>query len=368
MINVATEPKVYLSKKKSGYYAKLRYTYLGKKYEKSYPLGKDKEQALVDYNKKRDLYDELSEELRKQKELDRQINKLMLKSESSEELGLKTAIANFLEVKEATAAPKTMEAYKFSLDIFYKFMIQKYSYATLGMIKALDIESFKTWLIKRNSVGTAHNRMRPVKTMLRWYYNRGELEKMPYIEMPKLSSGPPLYFTNQEFDSILEHLSEYDQEIIKMYRNTGLRLMETLHCKVRTNPNGDSFVNVDAETNKTGYERQVPCTEADEKAILYLQNKLHNDQSANKRNSYRSLVQRRFRNACRKANIDPKKHFHNLRHTYAMRLYEETKNVMIVSYNLGHTNIKTTQLYARHNPNLEIDFPDIASGKTSGKR
>ena len=68
MINVATEPKVYLSKKKSGYYAKLRYTYLGKKYEKSYPLGKDKEQALVDYNKKRDLYDELSEELRKQKE------------------------------------------------------------------------------------------------------------------------------------------------------------------------------------------------------------------------------------------------------------------------------------------------------------
>ena len=368
MINVQTEPKVYLSEKKSGYYAKLRYTYLGKKYEKSYPLGKDKEQALVDYNKKRDLYDELSTELKKQKELDRQISKLMLKSESSEDLGLKTAIANFIEIKEATLQPRTMEAYKLSMDIFYNFMIQKYSYATLGMIKALDIESYKTWLIKRNSLGTAHNRMRPLKTMLRWYFNRGELEKMPYIEMPKLPNGPPLYFTNEEFDSILEYLSEYDQEIIKMYRNTGLRLMETLHCKVRTKPNGDKFVNVDAKTNKTGYERQVPCTEADEKAILYLQNKLHNDQSADKRNSYRNLVQRRFRKACGKAEIDPQKHFHNLRHTYAMRLYHETGNVMLVSYNLGHTNIKTTQLYTRHNPNLEIDFPDIASGKTSGKR
>ena len=118
----------------------------------------------------------------------------------------------------------------------------------------------------------------------------------------------------------------------------------------------------------------MPCTETDEKAILYLQKKLYNDQSANKRNSYRNLVQRRFRNACRKADIDRKKHFHNLRHTYAMRLYLETENVMLVSYNLGHTNIKTTQIYARHNPNLEIDFPDIAiqktseNGKTSGKR
>jgi len=368
MINVQTEPKVYLSEKKSGYYAKLRYTYLGKKYEKSYPLGKDKEQALVDYNKKRDLYDELSQELKKQKELDRQINKLMLKSESSEDLGLKTAIANFLEAKESTVIKRTMESYKLSLDIFYKFMIQKYNYVTLGMIKGLDIERFKTWLLKKNKKGTVHNRMRPLKTMLKWYYNRGELEKMPYIEMPKLPNGPPLYFTNEEFDSILEYLSEYDQEIIKMYRNTGLRLMETLHCKVRTKPNGDKFVNVDAKTNKTGYERQVPCTKADEKAILYLQNKLHNDQSADKRNSYRNLVQRRFRKACGKADIDPKKHFHNLRHTYAMRLYLETENVMLVSYNLGHTNIKTTQIYARHNPNLEIDFPDIASGKTSGKR
>ena len=368
MLNVQTEPKVYLSKKKSGYYAKLRYTYLGKEYEKSYPLGKEKAQALIEFNKKRDLYDELSQELKKLKELDRQINKLMLKSESYEDLGLKTAIANFLEIKEATLKPRTMEAYRLSMDIFYNFMIKKYSYATLGMIKALDIESYKTWLIKRNSVGTAHNRMRPLKTMLRWYYNRGELDKMPYIEMPKLSSAPPLYFTNEEFDSILQYLNDYDQEIIKMYRNTGLRLMETLHCKVRTKPNGEKFINVDAETNKTGYERQVPCAEADEKAILYLQKKLYNDQSANKRNSYRNLVQRRFRNACRKADIDRKKHFHNLRHTYAMRLYLETENVMLVSYNLGHTNIKTTQIYARHNPNLEIDFPDIASGKTSGKR
>ena len=94
MINVQTEPKVYLSKKKSGYYAKLRYTYLGKEYEKSYPLGKEKAQALIEFNKKRDLYDELSQELKKLKELDRQIYKLMLKSESYEDLGLKTAIAN----------------------------------------------------------------------------------------------------------------------------------------------------------------------------------------------------------------------------------------------------------------------------------
>ena len=39
--------------------------------------------------------------------------------------------------------------------------------------------------------------------------------------------------------------------------------------------------------------------------------------------------------------------FHSLRHTFAMRLYAETRDLFLVQKMLGHRSIKTTEIYAR---------------------
>lgn len=39
--------------------------------------------------------------------------------------------------------------------------------------------------------------------------------------------------------------------------------------------------------------------------------------------------------------------FHSLRHTFAMRLYQETRDLFLVQRMLGHRSVKTTEIYAR---------------------
>jgi len=39
--------------------------------------------------------------------------------------------------------------------------------------------------------------------------------------------------------------------------------------------------------------------------------------------------------------------YHSLRHTFAMRLYAETKDLFLVQRYLGHRSVKNTEVYAR---------------------
>lgn len=55
--------------------------------------------------------------------------------------------------------------------------------------------------------------------------------------------------------------------------------------------------------------------------------------------------------------------FHSLRHTFAMRLYAETRDLFLVQSKLGHRSVKSTEVYARS----LADVPDsclvnVASG------
>ncbi|MDU5651345.1 MAG: tyrosine-type recombinase/integrase, partial [Clostridium perfringens] len=52
-------------------------------------------------------------------------------------------------------------------------------------------------------------------------------------------------------------------------------------------------------------------------------------------------INKRFKKALIKANLEPKK-FHSLRHTYATRLFENDVPLKTVSELLGHSNIQIT--------------------------
>jgi integrase len=55
-------------------------------------------------------------------------------------------------------------------------------------------------------------------------------------------------------------------------------------------------------------------------------------------------LQRSWKRALEKANI-PYRKFHALRHTYATRLFENNASIITVSRLLGHSSIKTTEIY-----------------------
>lgn len=50
--------------------------------------------------------------------------------------------------------------------------------------------------------------------------------------------------------------------------------------------------------------------------------------------------------------VMPGKHMHSLRHTFAVRLYRQTRDIRLVQYALGHKNIRNTMIYT------DIDLAD----------
>ena len=55
-------------------------------------------------------------------------------------------------------------------------------------------------------------------------------------------------------------------------------------------------------------------------------------------------LRRSWQRALKKAEVDYKK-FHALRHTYATKLFENRTPILTVSRLLGHSSIKTTEIY-----------------------
>lgn len=71
-----------------------------------------------------------------------------------------------------------------------------------------------------------------------------------------------------------------------------------------------------------------------------------------------SALKRTFGTACRKAGIKGLR-FHDLRHTAATRMIENTGNIVAVSKILGHADIKTTMRYAHPERRIQHSKIDL---------
>lgn len=56
---------------------------------------------------------------------------------------------------------------------------------------------------------------------------------------------------------------------------------------------------------------------------------------------------------------NPNKSIHSLRHTFAIRLYQKEKDILLVKYALGHRNIQNTMIYAQY-IQAQSDFKRMA--------
>jgi integrase/recombinase XerD len=58
------------------------------------------------------------------------------------------------------------------------------------------------------------------------------------------------------------------------------------------------------------------------------------------------FISKQFKKAVREADLNPKIHFHTLRHSFASALVQRGISLYAVKELLGHENIKTTQIYS----------------------
>lgn len=236
----------------------------------------------------------------------------------------------------------TISIYERALKNFIDVVGQKRFISTISQE---DVYKFRDRYESRWTAAFMNINLRSIKTFLIWCKDEKLLTDLPKIKQVRVPHQEPKYLSNSEFEKILSHSTPFMRNAFHFYRETGCRLSEPLNGEIDGN-----FMVINADDYKTNRNHTVQLSP--ELKVILLEMK--------EKNYSKMHYSKTFLKACRKAKVEGKS-FHSLRHTFALRCYLRTRDLYFVKTQLGHTSIKTTEIYANfNNQKLLQDFPDLA--------
>lgn len=277
---------------------------------------------------------------------------------------LMTATADYLRYKKAEQLSKSyISRICISLEHFMKVAGSK---ADVNTIAIEHIDRFKEYFSynNRHTPNTINTNLDKINAFLWWLNDRNKIDKVPKIIKLRTGEALPKYVTDDEWTRIMnldkvyrklygyyDSFDEHWKKAFYFYRETGCRLSEPFIGEI----NGNWLI-VEIKINKTHKLRDIFIPD-DLLPIFEEMRARVNQETGNMRDRIQSYS-KKFRYACDALGIE--KHFNCLRHTYALRRYLETGDIYLVSKELGHASVQTTEIYTKYDiRRLEQDFPSI---------
>ena len=252
----------------------------------------------------------------------------------------------------------TIDSYENALKKYYDYIDDKG--IDFKSVCVDDIEKFLEFLKKINSPKTAYYTL----TVLKNYYNYLIMEKVVgenvfyNIDMPKLGHSLPSVLSYEEVDKLLDikvidAFTARNKAILELMYASGLRISETVNLRLYDIDLTNNIVKVFGKGSK---ERIIPigdiATRALDNYIYNYRNKL----LKNKKNDYLFLNnhgnkltrQGLFKNLkllLKEKGINREVSPHTLRHSFATHLLNNGADLRVIQELLGHSSIKTTQIY-----------------------
>ena len=258
--------------------------------------------------------------------------------------GHETFIAELArELKIRNYSYRTVRAYVGAIKQFESFANGRFLYPDENLIK--DFLLFKK---EQNlSPKTLHIFLSAIKFFC------GEVLKRSLkidIKFAKRQAKLPAVLEREEIMDIIRTLNNLKHRlIVALAYASGLRVGEVTNLKV-----GDLNFSQSTILIRQGKGNRDRLTVFPEKLHAdledFIRTKKPNDyiftNINNKKLSTRTL-QKIFKNSARKAKVNPSATFHSLRHSFATHLLENGVNIRYVQELLGHSNIRTTQIYTK---------------------
>jgi len=269
--------------------------------------------------------------------------------EKLEPLTLKQFRWKFLKHSESIHAWKTTLDYKST----FNEMENYFGDILLTEFTHRSIEEFIQTKIRKVSLHTGRRHLINVKAMFSKAVAYGYLESNPAKSIKRIKPPErlPLFFTREEFDSLLKVIDNQDwKDIVEIAVNTGLRQMEILNLHKRQFNEQDRMIILDNyyHTTKSRKIRSMPLNN---RALEIVSNRVAIEKgelifTLESERILQDNLQDKFRKYVEAAELNPKFTFHCLRHTFASWLVQKGVSIYEVSKLLGHADIKTTQIYA----------------------
>ena len=194
-----------------------------------------------------------------------------------------------------------------------------------------------------------------IRAFLNWSHRKKYIKDVPYIEMVRVEQSEIDYFSDDMLLQIMEcyGINDHYKRAFLFYLDTGCRLFEPFNGYIK----GNTLVIPPSEA-KTHRKRTVHLTSIT-LAILHDMCERVDNCIGNKKFAIKNYS-RVFKKACRTVGLRDSYHFHNLRDTYAVRRWAVTGDIHLVSKEIGHKSVTTTEKYADFDlETLLLDFPSL---------
>ena len=194
-----------------------------------------------------------------------------------------------------------------------------------------------------------------IRAFLNWCHRKKYIKDVPYIEMVRVEQSEIDYFSDDMVLQIMEcyGINDHYKRAFLFYLDTGCRLFEPFNGYIK----GNTLV-IPPNEAKTHRKRTVHLTPFTLAIIQEMCERVDNC-IGNKKFAIKNYS-RVFKKACRTVGLRDSYHFHNLRDTYAVRRWAVTGDIHLVSKEIGHKSVTTTEKYADFDlETLLLDFPSL---------
>jgi len=248
------------------------------------------------------------------------------------------------KLKELRYSENTVKNY---VTMFTEF-INYYSQKNIDEITENQIRDFLMYLNEKRQVSDSY--LNIAINSIKFYYEKvrkGERRRYD-LNRPKSGKKLPIYLTFEEMKKVIKLTDNpKHRAIIALFYGTGIRLSELVNCKLDDfdwgrrkllirNGKGKKERYVDIPKRFEGYYKEY---------VKHYRPAVYLFEGISGQKYSRRSVQQVVKQAARRAGINKVITPHKLRHTFASHQYELTKDIRWLQENLGHSSIRTTEIY-----------------------
>ncbi|MBI4064576.1 MAG: tyrosine-type recombinase/integrase [Elusimicrobia bacterium] len=274
---------------------------------------------------------------------------------ANKDVGLKEFIGEYLNYSKANKSANTFDRDRRTLKTFYEFVKAE----RLTAVTVTKIEAYKTF---RQNAGakpaTVNRELNSIKAMLTKAVAWGYLAKSPAQSVKKFKEPKRQvrYFTKEEIQKLVENAqSPRLAAIVQILAYTGLRRSELVHLTWDDLDFKKKLLVVQAKNGWQPKDYEVRHIPLNDRLLRVLREVTRNGSpyifpNISGATLIGNLLSRDFRRLAKRCGLKNTS-IHSLRHSFASHLVMQGVNLYTVQKLLGHSSIKTTEIYAHLAPN-----------------
>ena len=263
----------------------------------------------------------------------------------------------YFEYATGVFTPKTLRTYKCA----FREAIRLIGDVPIDTITLKAVEQFASIKKNETSAWSARKYLICLASAFQKAIDWKIISENPFrkVKKPKTPEVLPTYLSPTEFNTLIRYIPNLElQDLIYTALLTGLRLAELRSLQWKDINFENRYIvvgNSDYFTTKNKRTRVVPMNTELLSRLTKRKQRVRFDCDwvfCNHRGAQISenTTSKIFKNYVKFAGINPKIHFHSLRHSYASALVKEGISLYAVQKLLGHRSIKTTEIYSHLSP------------------